>query len=115
MTLTFEMIHSVKSGSGGWNKTQLALLGVDWPPPKGWIEKLIGKEIDQTTFDRLSSLRGKTMKQRKREQAQEDYLFLLEQTLPICSKCKVNKVFNGSKTMDWCQSCIWEFVKEDQK
>jgi hypothetical protein len=29
------------SAKRGWNRAQLALLGVPWPPPKGWKVKLI--------------------------------------------------------------------------
>lgn len=32
-------------GGIGWTKSQLSALGVKWPPPKGWLESLIGKEI----------------------------------------------------------------------
>ncbi len=117
MILTKELIHSVKNGTGGWNKPQLELLGVKWPPPKGWIERLAGTEIEEGKFTQILSLRGAKWKKRKRDetrkQAQEDYLFLLAQTLPICSRCKVNKVYNGSENMDWCSDCIWEFVKDD--
>lgn len=36
-----EKILSLKSSNGGWSKESLALLGVAWPPPKGWQRALI--------------------------------------------------------------------------
>ena len=40
------------------NRQQLKLLGVNWPPKKGWTKELIGAEIDNKTYDRLLSLKG---------------------------------------------------------
>ena len=34
-------IESLKTPNGGWTKASLASLGVSWPPPKGWKERLI--------------------------------------------------------------------------
>lgn len=46
MKLTEEQIEAGKSPKGGWTKKQLASWGVQWPPPKGWREKLLrGEEI----------------------------------------------------------------------
>lgn len=42
-----------------FNKPQLELLGIDWPPKKGWIETLINTEIDILTHGKLLELRGK--------------------------------------------------------
>lgn len=36
------LIESLKTPKGGWTKASLALLGVPWPPPKGWKKRLIG-------------------------------------------------------------------------
>ncbi len=36
------------SSACGWNEDQLELLGVSWPPPKGWIERCIGQEISES-------------------------------------------------------------------
>lgn len=33
-------IESMKTPKGGWTKESLQLLGVGWPPPKGWKKKL---------------------------------------------------------------------------
>lgn len=34
-------IESLKTERGGWTKASLRSLGVEWPPPKGWKERLI--------------------------------------------------------------------------
>jgi hypothetical protein len=34
-------IESLKTAKGGWTKASLASIGVDWPPPAGWKEKLL--------------------------------------------------------------------------
>jgi hypothetical protein len=36
-------IESLKTAKGGWTKASLASLGVAWPPPAGWKEKLLDK------------------------------------------------------------------------
>ena len=40
-----EDIKRLRTGRGGWTRKQLAGLGVPWPPPKGWKNKLLGKKI----------------------------------------------------------------------
>ncbi len=41
MRLTKEDIESKQTESGGYTKKQLKEWGIDWPPPKGWKERLI--------------------------------------------------------------------------
>ncbi len=45
MLVTDALIDAGRSGSGGWTKEQLALLGVCWPPSKGWRSRVVGTEI----------------------------------------------------------------------
>jgi hypothetical protein len=60
MTLTREMIHAGKSEAGGWTKKQLALIGVNWPPKPGWLEKLSrrGDTIERSVYEEFLSLKG---------------------------------------------------------
>lgn len=46
-----EFIMSGRTIAGGWRASQLKLLGVDWPPRRGWIDVLVkaGREIDSET------------------------------------------------------------------
>ena len=46
--LTNEEIEAGRSPTGGFGKEQLALWGVPWPPPSGWLRALRG-ENDRTT------------------------------------------------------------------
>lgn len=45
MRVTREWLMQHRSERGGWNFSQLALLGETWPPAKGWIERAIDREI----------------------------------------------------------------------
>lgn len=65
MKLTSQNIHECTTPNGGWNKAQLAVLGITWPPEKGWIRRLDGKEITEEEFSevkRLSTLHHKENK-----------------------------------------------------
>jgi 5-methylcytosine-specific restriction endonuclease McrA len=45
VVITREFIEKNKSSRGGWNNSQLVMLGESWPPKRGWLEKAIGREI----------------------------------------------------------------------
>lgn len=48
MKVTAEEIEAGKSEKGGWSKAQLEAWGIEWPPPKGWKEKLLaGEEFEK--------------------------------------------------------------------
>ena len=47
MRVTREWIDRFKTGRGGWTRKQLAAIGVEWPPPKGWKHRAEGTEIDE--------------------------------------------------------------------
>jgi len=42
-------IEQAKTANGGYTRTQLAKWGVDWPPPKGWKQKLIKQHEEWQT------------------------------------------------------------------
>jgi hypothetical protein len=48
--LTKWMIENGLSSNGGFNKKQLEILGVGWPPQKGWKNELIGTMISQKQY-----------------------------------------------------------------
>lgn len=59
MIVTAELIEQGKSCRGGWTKAQLAILGVKWPPPKGWKARVIGwKEISDSAAEEFVRLKG---------------------------------------------------------
>jgi len=76
IVLTRENIHAGKSERGGWTRAQLALLGVAWPPMKGWLSALIGTELakaDYLAF--LTSRNRRELKQRHKKPLDHAELF----------------------------------------
>lgn len=54
--ITDELIDAGSSRQEGWTKEQLALLGVAWPPPKGWRRDILGRPIDAEAAARFVEL-----------------------------------------------------------
>ena len=46
MKITSEWLKAVRTAAGGYSKKQLSLMGVSWPPPKGWSKDVVGSDID---------------------------------------------------------------------
>lgn len=59
MILTREAIHAAASQGGGWSRAQLSLLGVSWPPQRGWLSRLIGTAIPDGTYAQFLALKSK--------------------------------------------------------
>jgi hypothetical protein len=55
--ITAELIDAGKSECGGWNRQQLACLGVTWPPAKGWKEATLGRIIRLAEAERFLALK----------------------------------------------------------
>lgn len=53
LILTKDMIEKGMSSRGGFNKNQLAAIGVEWPPQKGWKHLLIGKTITKDQYEKF--------------------------------------------------------------
>lgn len=47
MIVTPKFITLGQSFRGGWDKRQLELIGVPWPPPPGWRKAAVGREISE--------------------------------------------------------------------
>lgn len=58
MIITDELIVSGQSAAGGWNREQFELMGIAWPPRRGWKRLVIGQEIDDTDACRFVLLKG---------------------------------------------------------
>ena len=58
MILTRELLHIAASDYVGWNRSQLDLLGVKWPPSKGWLSNLVGTYIDDDKWHQLMAISG---------------------------------------------------------
>ena len=57
MKIDRELIFRGVSRNGGWSREQLNALGVEWPPVRGWIERIEGTEIDNAHADLFIGLR----------------------------------------------------------
>lgn len=60
MVITREWIGQHATGEAGWTRKQLAVLGVSWPPMKGWRSRLIGTRVSPEVaqaFERLGAER----------------------------------------------------------
>ena len=67
VTLTREFIFKGASARRrGWNRAQLAAIGVAWPPVKGWLSRMIGQQIDDEQAQRFTALRGSGGRARRR-------------------------------------------------
>lgn len=60
MNITKDMIFKGQSRNGAWSKKQLRLLGVDWPPVEGWINKEI--KITPKKYEQFLELKDKHLK-----------------------------------------------------
>jgi len=54
--VTKDFIHAGKTEKGGWTSAQLALLGVKWPPHKGWIAKVAASDLRLTEEQAIAFL-----------------------------------------------------------
>jgi len=46
LTITTEVLATLTTGKGGYTRKGLALLGVQWPPDKGWKKRLVGTTVE---------------------------------------------------------------------
>lgn len=54
--LTKDIIKAARTPNGGFTKSQLAAIGVGWPPPENWIKEMVGTMITPsqlTAFNRI--------------------------------------------------------------
>lgn len=72
--LTREFILQGRSGDHGWNKAQLASIGVGWPLKAGWIDNAIGRKVTQESAQRFLQLKGHT----RANKASEKIIAILE-------------------------------------
>lgn len=66
MKLTFDAITRLSRYTYpvALNRHQFGLLGINWPPKRGWIGRLIDKEITDDTYQLLVDLKGTRQKER---------------------------------------------------
>lgn len=59
MKITKEIIREASGGTGAFNSSQLAALGIKWPPEAGWTHREY-TEIQIREFINRRDIRGKT-------------------------------------------------------
>lgn len=55
MIITREYIYRHKTDKGAWTRVQIESLGISWPPSKGWINSVIGCELDEAGQEAFES------------------------------------------------------------
>ncbi len=58
--LTDALIGEIATPRGAWTREQLEVLGVPWPPPKGWRRQLVAEQRTLTD-DEVDELREARM------------------------------------------------------
>ena len=90
--ITRELIREGQSLAGGWNRKQVELLGLSWPPKHGWQHKLLGTEISEASAARFVALRGQTVRASKRHAMNE---------LPLPPQIKPQIAHTLNHTFTW--------------
>lgn len=54
--LTKDIIEAARTPNGGFTKSQLAAIGIDWPPPQDWIEEKVGTKITPTQLEAFNRI-----------------------------------------------------------
>ena len=76
MKLTKKFINDHRTKSGAWTREQLRIIGVSWPPVKGWQSLVDGKEI--TGAQKAEFILGKTKPARSKTSLEKCYLAVLK-------------------------------------
>ena len=54
--LTEEIINAARTPNGGFTKSQLAAIGIGWPPPTDWISTKVGSMISESQLERFNHI-----------------------------------------------------------
>lgn len=75
IVLTREVIETARTPNGGFTKSQLAALGVDWPAPDNWIQEKVGTMITPTQLEDFNRIEyvAKPLPQSCQEKGQNSY------------------------------------------
>ncbi len=66
MIITDDWLIKNKTPAGGYNKKQFDILGIQYPPQKGWKEKIIGKELCEEKVKQFENISNGNMKGQKK-------------------------------------------------
>ena len=56
IVLTRELIEAARTPNGGFTKSQLAAVGVDWPPAPDWIDQKEGMLITKSQLEQFKKI-----------------------------------------------------------
>ncbi len=98
--LTDALIDSISRGHCGWSKRQLHLLGVGWPPPSGWRQRLV-VEGRILTGEEVEALYAARKKPKRPEGADNPESPLVPMPCPWCRRL-VEPVTQGGRTKEFC-------------
>ena len=66
MKVTEDLIKAGETAGGGWNRHQLELIGVAWPPVKGWKWRAQGRMISILDAELFIDMKGLNKTERKK-------------------------------------------------
>jgi hypothetical protein len=52
-TITHQWVMLHQSRRNAWTADQLQAIGISWPPPRGWMHRVIGKTITDQQKNRF--------------------------------------------------------------
>ena len=61
MKVTNDWLLQWQTPNGGYNKKQLTLLGVPWPPKRGWKHDVLDREISEDSARAFEAESGRTV------------------------------------------------------
>jgi hypothetical protein len=67
MILTHKLLMAASTNHGGFNRMQMDLLKVPWPPRHGWLDNLVGTYCPDETWQTVMELRHVKSKLVRRE------------------------------------------------
>jgi hypothetical protein len=75
IVLTREIVETGRTPNGGFTKSQLAALGVDWPAPDNWIQEKVGTMITPTQLEDFNRIEyvAKSLPQSYQEKSRNSY------------------------------------------
>jgi len=93
MKLTREIIGTAIARHGFFNAQQLSHLGIKWPPPTGWINRLVGLDMPDENWQNILTLKNKPTK--NQTPANQLNLFEPVPVSPVAFIHKVEIYFDG--------------------
>lgn len=82
MEISKEFLSAGASAVGGYTRKQVQLLGLTWPPPKGWKNLVIGTEISDESAEEFLLISGSGRRLRKEKGGDSPPLYWCGTTEP---------------------------------